>query len=278
MNPLTEETENRGLIVLGRYDLTVPERDLIGRGLALVDSLRKKEYHCTILNAKFVLIPAGTFMMGTPYENAFKPERLWSYDETPHQVTISKHFYMQTTEMTQCQWKKVMGNNPSYFQGDDNLPVECVSWNDVQEFILKLNKMDGMDKYRLPTEAEWEYTCRAGSKTAYFSGDSPVDLCEYAWYKDNSEKRTHPVGQKKANIWGLYDIYGNVLEWCQEEYCKYTSGSVTDPVESDRWNSSRILRGGCCYNDASDCRSAYRFHFEPDDRGNVMGFRLIRTW
>ncbi len=155
---MEEETENRSLIVRGRYDLTVPERSLIERGLLLAESLGKKEYICPILGAKFVLTPAGTFIMGSPEDEPGRHD-----GETLHTVTISKPFYMQTTEVTQGQWKKVMGNNPSWFKGDDNLPVEQVGWNNIQEFIRKINNMDGTNKYRLPTEAQWEYACRAGS-------------------------------------------------------------------------------------------------------------------
>jgi len=269
VNPLTEETRNRALIVRGRYDLTVPERALIERGLLLADSLGKKEYACPILNARFVLMPAGTFMMGSP-EN--EPDRC--VDETLHQVTISKPFYMQTTEVTQGQWKKVMGGNPSCFKGDDNLPVEQVSWDDVQDFIERLNRQEGTVKYRLPTEAEWEYACRAGSTTAYCFGDDSGGLGEYAWYGDNSEDVTHPVGQKKPNAWGLYDMHGNVWEWVNDRYEDYSSGSVTDPESSSK-GSDRVIRGGGWRYYAWSCRSAVRYNGPPDVRVNVLGFRLL---
>ncbi|MCX5846264.1 MAG: SUMF1/EgtB/PvdO family nonheme iron enzyme [Deltaproteobacteria bacterium] len=263
------ETEQKGLILRERYELTVPERALIERGLLLAESLGKKEYLCPILNAKFVLISAGTFMMGSPED---EPKRL--SNETLHQVTISKPFYMQTTEVTQGQWKKVMGNNPSY-SGDDNLPVEKVSWNDVQKFIRKLNKMEGTNKYRLPTEAQWEYAYRAGSTTVYFFGNDPDRLDEYAWYGNNSGAKTQPVEQKKPNAWGLYDMQGNVMEWCQDWFDAYPSHSVTDPCGPPK-GAYRVHRGGCWGSYASHCRAASRSLSAPDDRFR-SGFRLLRS-
>jgi formylglycine-generating enzyme required for sulfatase activity len=161
------------------------------------------------IGMEFVLIPAGAFEMGSPSNEAGRDD-----DDGPiHQVTIKNAFYMGKYEVTQEQWRAVMGDNPSYFTGNDNLPVEQVSWDDVQEFIRKLNAKEGTDKYRLPSEAEWEYACRAGTTTRYSFGDSESRLGEYAWYTDNSGSKTHPVGQKKPNPWGLYDMHGNVWEW-----------------------------------------------------------------
>jgi len=230
----------------------------------------EKEY---TLNIKFVLIPAGTFMMGSPED---EPGRFAS--ETLHEVTITRPFYMQTTQVTQGQWKKVMGNNPSYFQGDDNLPVEQVSWNDVQEFIGKLNKNEGKDKYRLPSSAQWEYACRAGSSTMYSFGDDLGHLGEYAWYDENSGNVTHPVGLKKPNDWGLYDMYGNVWEWVQDWYGDYPSGSVTDP-EGPLSGPSRLFRGGSGVGCTKECcRTAFRGGDRPDSRSlNSVGFRLIKA-
>jgi formylglycine-generating enzyme required for sulfatase activity len=187
---------------------------------------------------KFVYIPPGTFMMGSP------PEEKGRYDrETLHEVTLTKGFYLQTTQVTQAQWKAVMGNNPSRFQGCDDCPVETVFWNDVQDFIRKLNQREGKDIYRLPTEAEWEYTARAGSTTGYCFGDDESLLSEYAWYDKNSENKTHPVATRKPNAWGLYDMHGNVWEWCEDRYGDYPSGKVTDPVGTSD-GSFRVLRGG----------------------------------
>ncbi|MCX5825736.1 MAG: formylglycine-generating enzyme family protein [Deltaproteobacteria bacterium] len=253
-----------------------PERAINEPGLFLADSLGKKEYTCQILNAKFVLIPAGMFMMGSPEDEPWR-----AGNETLRQVTISKPFYLQTTPVTQGQWEKVMGENPLWVTGDDNFPVEKVSWNDVQKFIRKINEMEGTEKYRLPTEAEWEYACRAGSTTAYCFGDDPGRLNEYAWYADNSGDKTHPVGRKKPNDWGLYDMHGNVGEWVQDRYddddWDYPpSGLVTDPPGPSS-GSSRALRGGSGHSYAGVCRSANRDITFPDRRVDYLGFRLLRT-
>lgn len=233
-----------------------------------------KEDTCSILNAKFVLIPAGMFMMGSPEDEPGRFAR-----ETLHKVTISKPFYMQTTPVTQGQWQRVMGSNPSYFKGDDNLPVEQVSWNDVQECISKLNKKEGKDKYCLPTAAQWEYACRAGSSMMYCFGDDPSRLGEYAWYDKNSGNVTHPVGRKKPNAWGLYDMYGNVWEWVQDwggSDCDYPSGNLTDPTGPSS-GPSRVFRGGSGVGcTGSCCRTAFRAGNRPGSRDKSVGFRLLR--
>lgn len=271
MNPLTEETENRALIVRGRYDLSLPELSLIERGLFLAETLGKKEYTCPILGAKFVLIPAGTFMMGSP-EN--EHERL--DNETLHQVTISRSFYMQTTPVTRVQWQRVMGTKPwGCSSGGYDCPVERVSWSDVQDFIGSLNGQERTDKYyyRLPTEAEWEYAARAGTTTRFHSGDNDDDLSHVGWYGGNSES-PHPVGQKTPNAWGLYDMHGNVWEWVHDLYGVYPSGSVTDPGGSIS-GLKRVARGGAWIYSASSCRSAVRRREDPGYRLDDMGFRLL---
>ena len=162
----------------------------------------------------FRLIPAGTFQMGSPVDEEGR------YDnEQQHQVTISRPFYLQTTPVTQGQWQKVMGNNPSSFTaGGQDCPVEQVSWDDAQEFLAKLNRIEEIDTYRLPTEAEWEYACRAESTGRFCFGDDEAGLKDYAWYNNNSAGKTQPVGQLKPNAWGLYDMHGNVWEWCRDWY------------------------------------------------------------
>jgi len=223
---------------------------------------------------EFVLIPAGEYMMGSPSTEADR------YDnEGPlHQVTIGKAFYMGSYEVTQAQWRAVMGSNPSNFKGDD-LPVEEVSWDDVQEFIKKLNAKESTDKYRLPSEAEWEYACRTGTTTRYSFGDSDSNLGEYAWYSDNSGGQTHPVGQKKPNPWGLYDMHGNVWEWVQDVSHRSYDGAPTDGSAWAGSGSDHVLRGGSWGSYARDCRSSvryYYYYYDRDHRGNNLGFRLVR--
>jgi formylglycine-generating enzyme required for sulfatase activity len=224
------------------------------------------------LGMKFVLIPAGTFKMGNPAGEPFRDK-----DERQHQVTISQPFYLQTTEVTQGQWRKVMGKNPSYFQqcGDD-CPVEHVSWHDAQEFIKKLNRMEKTDKYRLPTEAEWEYACRAGSTSTWCFGDNEAKLGEYAWYRENSGSKTHPVKQKKPNAWGLYDMHGNVWGWVQDRYGDYPAGPVTDPTGSAS-GERRVLRGGSWCHNSRYTRSANRGFNNPVNRYYFIGFRVARA-
>jgi formylglycine-generating enzyme required for sulfatase activity len=220
----------------------------------------------------FVLIPAGPFMMGSPDADS---EAL-DLEKPAHQVTISQPFYLGKYPVTQAQWEAVIGTNPSQFTGDPNCSVERVSWEDVQEFIRGLNAKEGDAIYRLPTEAEWEYAARAGSTTAYSFGDDPRQLDEYGRYRDNSGDQTHPVGQRKPNAWGLYDMHGNVWEWVQDWYGAYAPEPVTDP-RGPSSGSSRVFRGGSWGTGAGRCRSAFRGSGAPGDRGSDLGFRLLRT-
>ena len=224
----------------------------------------------TVVNSigmKFVLIPAGTFQMGSTTGDK---------DEQPvHQVTISKPFYMGETEVTQAQWKAIMGTNPSLFQGDPNRPVEQVWWDDVQAFIRKLNEKEAVNLYRLPTEAEWEYAARAGTTTAYSFGDDASVLGQYAWYKDNAGEKTHPVAQLKPNAWGLYDMHGNVWEWVQDWYQRYSAEAVTDP-QGPTSGTHRGRRGGAWNNLDQICRSANRYSV-TGYRDDFLGFRLVRA-
>ncbi len=220
----------------------------------------------------FVEIPAGEFLMGAPKSDTMKLPI-----ETPqHKVIIESAFYMQKTEVTQGQWKALMGSNPSNFKEGDSYPVESVSWNDVQEFITKLNKQSGKD-YRLPTEAEWEYAAHAGTETKWYCGDDEGCLDSIAWYFANSENRTHPVGRKQANNWGLHDISGNVWEWCEDDW----HGSYKDaPNDGGSWideprGSGRVIRGGGWFSGARDCRSSGRGSYDPSNDGNLLGFRLV---
>jgi formylglycine-generating enzyme required for sulfatase activity len=178
--------------------------------------------------------------------------------------------------VTQAQWEAVMGSNPSNFKGPDR-PVETVSWDDCQAFIKKLNAK-GDAQYRLPTEAEWEYACRAGTTTAYYFGDDAGRLGDYAWYTGNSGYETHPTGQKKPNIWGLHDMHGNVWEWCQDWWHDNYQGA---PSDDNAWESPagqfRVLRGASWNFNPRDCRSANRYYSTPHNRYCGVGFRLART-
>jgi formylglycine-generating enzyme required for sulfatase activity len=200
-------------------------------------------------------------------------------NEKHHEVRISKPFYLQTTEVSQAQWNRVMGDNPSNFKNcGDDCPVEQVSWNDAQKFISKLNQMEATNKYRLPTEAEWEYACKAKTETAYSFGDEVDKLGEYAWYTDNSEGQTHPGGKKKPNAWRLYDMHGNVREWVQDWYGDYPSNSVVDPKGPDK-GEKRVLRGGSWHYLAGGLRSAYRLRYFPGYRHyGGIGFRVARDF
>ena len=223
---------------------------------------------------EFEWIPSGEFVMGSSeYE-----EGISSYEGPVHQVMIEKAFYMGKYEVTQAQWRAVMGDNPSYFEGDDNLPVEQVSWDDAQEFIRKLNAKEGTDKYRLPSEAEWEYACRAGTTTRYSFGDSDANLGECAWYRDNSGEKTHPVGEKKPNPWGLYDMHGNVWEWVQDVWHDNYDGAPNDGSAWESGDSTKRVNRGGGWCDRASGWSAVRFRLGQDDRIWAIGFRLVKEW
>ena len=214
----------------------------------------------------FVRISEGMFQMGSPPDEADR-----NVDESLHRVSLTKGFWMSKYEVTQKQWTAVMGYNPSAQLGEDH-PVEQVSWEDVQVFIQKINDADDAN-YRLPTEAEWEYAARAGSLSAYGFGGDPNYLEEYAWYAGNGGNRTHPVATKSPNAWGLYDMSGNVMEWCQDWLAVYDFGSVVDPKGSES-GTRRIGRGGSWASSEAKCRSADRSAAPPDNRGADLGFRL----
>lgn len=221
------------------------------------------------VDMQFVKVPSGSFMMGAPAseKDSFDSER------PQHKVFISKDFYLGKYEVTQGQWKAVMGSNPSQFKEcGDNCPVENVSWNDVQDFIRKLNAR-GEGTYRLPTEAEWEYACRAGTVGEY-GGTGNLD--EMGWYVKNSDNKPHPVGQKKANAFGLYDMHGNVHEWVQDWDGAYLNFDVTDPT-GPTTGQKRLIRGGDFRSGhLGGLRSAFRFGFDPTSSGYDRGFRLVR--
>jgi formylglycine-generating enzyme required for sulfatase activity len=214
---------------------------------------------------EMVLVPAGEFKMG---DDSNKPV---------HKVRITKPFYLGKYEVTQEQWEAVMGSNPSEFKGAKN-PVDTVSWDDCQDFLVKLNAKAGGPgvKFVLPTESQWEYACRAGSTGKFCFGDDEK-LGEYAWYGEGFDNKTHAVGGKKPNTFGLYDIHGNVWEWCQDWYGAYGAEAVDDP-SGPTTGSARVVRGGSWINVGGFCQSAYRFKGEPGARVPlILGVRVARV-
>ena len=232
---------------------------------------------------KFVLIPAGSFMMGSGIDDDEKPV---------HKVVIKEPFYMQTTEVTQRQYYRVTNKAgkrytdkdklPSSFNpkrlgyGSDKNPVERVSYYDVMAFIDVLNELEGSDKYALPTEAQWEYAARAGTSTRWHFGDDWSKLPGYAWYDQNSGEATHRVASRRSNPWGLYDMYGNVWEWVQDDYAENYNNTPRDGSAHYGDGKYKVLRGSSWYNEAIYTRSANRYKETLDARYNSLGFRLIR--
>ncbi|MFZ4083771.1 MAG: formylglycine-generating enzyme family protein, partial [Pirellula sp.] len=264
------------------------------------------------IGMKFRLIQPGTFMMGNERSveeliEQFPEMKNWNREwitrsDPSHSVRMSKGYYLgkyavtvgdfkrfvdkvgYKTEgerdgkgaygWTGKEWKqdaKITWRNPGFTQTDQD-PVVCVSWNDAESYCQWLSELEGKS-YRLPTESEWEYACRAGSRTAYCFGDGEARLSEYAWYYGNSGNKTHPVGQKAPNAWGLYDMHGNVWECCSDWYGDYLGGTLTDPTGAST-GSYRVFRGGCWDNGAAYCRSACRLRFDPSIRRSALGFRL----
>jgi formylglycine-generating enzyme required for sulfatase activity len=222
------------------------------------------------VSLKMVLIPAGEFLMGDPQELVSGAPSV-----PQHKVRITRPFYMGVYEVTQEQYERVMGRNPSYHNGPPR-PVEQVTWHDAVQFCRQLSQATG-ERLRLPTEAEWEYACRAGSTTLLFYGDEDKahgTLEEYAWYSGNSARQTHPAGLKKPNVFGLYDMYGNVQEWCADWYALYTAKEQSDPCGPPT-GQTRILRGGSCCSYPDLCRSALRDYNVPSWRDVDIGFRVV---
>jgi len=225
---------------------------------------------------EFAYMPSGSFLMGSP-SSEYDREG----DEGPlHTVNINS-FQLMTTEVTQEMWDEIMGDNPSHDYGAGaDYPVYYVSWNDCQEFIEKLNDLYPDHTYRLPTESEWEYSCRAGTTTRFYWGDSDSEsvMGLYCWYSSNSDSGTAPVGTKEPNAWGLYDMSGNVWEWCQDWYYDSYDGAPADG--SARTSSGafyRVYRGGSWLSYSRSCRPVSRGNFSPGDSRGILGFRLARS-
>jgi formylglycine-generating enzyme required for sulfatase activity len=250
---------------------------------------KKGDTFTNSLGMTFVYIEPGTFMMGSPLSEEGRIR-----NETQHQVTLTRGYWIQTTEVTRAQWEAVMGELNSHYLNncENDCPEGKVSYDEAQEFIRKLNQRGDEITYSLPTEAQWEYAARAGSSTRFCFGDSDKELGDYAWYIENSGlkahpvgnvwyidsgMKAHPVGQKRPNAWGLYDMHGNVREWCQDYYGDYPTGSVTDPT-GPATGKTRVIRGGRISNPAHLCRSAYRFHLFPDISTSITnGLRLAAS-
>jgi len=235
---------------------------------------------------ELALIPAGEFMMGShespeAVTKAFGlPEEAVAFlkrEHPQHRVKITKACYMGRYEVTQEQWQAIMGSNPSRFKGARN-PADSVSWNDCQAFLTRLNEKlaNTSMKFSLPTEVQWEYACRAGTTSRYSFADDKASLEEYAWHRGNSGRKTHAVGQKEPNAWGLYDMHGNLWEWCQDWYeSDYYGKSPTDDPTGPTAGSQRVIRGGSWNLSPWSCRSADRDGNEPDTRGSALGFRVV---
>lgn len=275
-----------------------------------ISSNFEQEIFINSFGMKFVKIPAGSFMMGSGLSSAevakqYGGKKEWYEDDLPqHRVTITRPFYVQTTEVTVGQWRSFIEDshykteaetdggatilsdnkleeekgyywdNPGFEQTEKN-PVTCISWNDANAFIKWLNRKEER-VYRLPTEAEWEYAGRAGSTGRFYFGNGQARLGKYAWYWNNSKNHSHAVGEKIPNAWGLYDILGNVWEWCQDWYGKYPSDAVTDPI-GPLSGSAKVFRGGSMHSHDRFCRSAYRGGYSPDGRFTSLGFRLVMS-
>ena len=220
------------------------------------------------ISIDMVRVEAGTFTMGATAEM----KDPYGNEKPTHRVTLTNDYYIGKYEVTQALWQTVMGNNPSKFKGD-NLPVEQVNWKDCQKFLSKLNRITGKT-FRLPTEAEWEYAARGGNKSRGYQYSGSNNLSDVAWYDDNSGNKTHAVGTKQANELGIYDMSGNVYEWCQDWYGKYNSSSQVNPTGANS-GSFRVLRGGGWDGNDRCCRSLCRYIIEPDGRGDFLGLRLI---
>jgi eukaryotic-like serine/threonine-protein kinase len=271
-----EELRKKEEELQARERAVVQERKVEVVKASPVESSSSPKTYTNSLGMEFILISAGEFLMGGVPQTKLK-----NLDEVPrHKIRITKPFYMGKYPVTQEEWEKVMGNNPSNFKNAGmRAPVETVSWNDCQEFIKKLNKKEGKT-YKLPTEAEWEYAARncglARFPIVYSYGNDANKLGDYAWYRENSGKTTHPVGQKKPNPIGLYDMMGNVNEWCEDWYDEkyYENSPSIDPLGAEK-GKSRSLRGGSWNDSAEGCRLSYRRNNFPDSRFINNGFRLL---
>ena len=249
------------------WDVLSEREKLAGANICFKVEVNSGKFTVNGVSFEMVHVEGGTFRMGATSEQEDDADS----DEKPVHSVILSSYYIGKTEVTQALWQAVMGSNPSNFKGAD-LPVECVSWNDCQEFIRKLNSMTGQN-FRLPTEAEWEFACRGGNNSRGYKYSGSNNLGSVAWYDGNSGNKTHPVGTKAPNELGIYDMSGNVWEWCADWYAGYSSGAQTNPT-GPYGGSIRVFRGGSWGNFARYCRSSDRFIDYPTVRNFSVGLRL----
>ena len=249
------------------WDVLAEREKLAGANICFKVEANSGRFSVNGVSFEMVRVEGGTFRMGATSEQEDEVDS----DEKPvHSVTLSS-YYIGKTEVTQALWQSVMGSNPSGFKGAD-LPVERVSWDDCQEFIQKLNSLTGRN-FRLPTEAEWEFACRGGNNSRGYKYSGSNNLGSVAWYDGNSGGKSHPVGTKAPNELGIFDMSGNVWEWCSDWYANYTSYSQTNPT-GPQSGSFRVYRGGGWYGGARYCRSSYRIGSYPTIRNDGLGLRL----
>ncbi|MCA9214759.1 MAG: formylglycine-generating enzyme family protein [Planctomycetales bacterium] len=284
-NPLTPRPAwQRYLVVVSLLGLASCSGSSVVRPLTATEAQAEQESEAkrlgipvTIKNEigmEFSLIPRGDFTMGSP-----KNQKGHQPAEVQHKVTLTRSLYMATTEVTQAQWMQLMDENPSFVEGD-NYPVETITWDEAVEFCRRLSEKDGA-RYRLPTEAEWEYACRAGTNTAFHTGESLSSKeANFNGEKDDPQQgiyrdETTPVGGFAPNAWGLVDMHGNVWEWCADWHADYPKGAAIDP-QGPTEGTTRIVRGGCWVNPSAVCRSANRGSTEPVSWNFHFGMRVVR--
>ena len=249
------------------WDVLSEREKLAGANICFKVEANSGRFSVRGVSFEMVRVEGGTFRMGATSEQG---SDVWDNEKPVHSVTLSG-YYIGKTEVTQALWKAVMGSNPSKFIGD-NLPVEMVSWDDCQEFIRELNALTGQN-FRLPTEAEWEFACRGGNNSRGYKYSGSNNLGSVAWYNGNSGNKTHPVGTKAPNELGIYDMSGNVWEWCADWYGDYSSGAQTNPT-GPYGGSNRVYRGGSWNYDVGRCRSSNRDFYYPWIRDIILGLRL----
>lgn len=249
------------------WDVLSEREKLAGANISFKVEANSCRFMVNGVSFEMVRVEGGTFRMGATSE---QKDEAWDREKPVHSVTLSG-YYIGKTEVTQVLWEAVMGINPSRFKGD-YLPVENVSWDDCQEFIRKLNSMTGQN-FRLPTEAEWEFACRGGNNSRGYKYSGSNNLGSVAWYDGNSGNKTHPVGTKAPNELGIYDMSGNVWEWCADWYGDYSSGAQTNPT-GPYGGSNRVYRGGSWNYDVGRCRSSNRDFYYPSIRDIILGLRL----